>query len=85
MNVEVYTADTVYLGAIAMESEVVAEGAQQAPLCTADLVLNVAAPEATLLAPTAVTVQRAGRALQPRSRFRSPSPARSGRPSPIRF
>jgi predicted Ser/Thr protein kinase len=53
VNVEVYAADTVYLGAIAIESEVVQDGARQAPLCTADLVLAVAAKESALTAPAA--------------------------------
>lgn len=43
VNVEVYAADTVYLGAIAVESEVIADSVRDAPLCTADLVLTVAA------------------------------------------
>ena len=85
VNVEVYAADTVYLGAIAIESEVVAEGVQQAPLCTADLVLNVTAPETTLLAPAAVPMQDAGRRLRPRSRFRSRAPTRPAAAPAIRF
>ena len=41
VNVEVYAADTLFLGAIAIESEVVQEGVLQAPLCIANLVLDV--------------------------------------------
>ena len=41
VNVEVYAADTLFLGAIAIESEVVQEGVPKAPLCIANLVLDV--------------------------------------------
>ena len=76
VNVEVYAADTVYLGAIAMESEVVAEGVQQAPLCTADLVLNVAEAEAPLVDTTVIVRELA----DPPTAMVAPVPA-SARPA----
>ena len=71
VNVEVYAADTVYLGAIAIESEVVAEGVRQAPLCTADLVLNVAETEAPLVDSTVIVREPA----DPPTAMVAPSPA----------
>jgi serine/threonine protein kinase len=70
VNVEVYAADTVYLGAIAIESEVVPEGARQAPLCTADLILSVAAKEPLLREPLDTITQLSKAA----ARVESPKP-----------